>query len=156
MSLHLEGRNLIELLDMLAPVPDPAPVSLMPQTPGWAVLGIAALALAVWGARALRARHRARAYRRAALAELDRAGGDQAQIATLLRRTALTGYGRKQVAGLSGEDWLNFLDQSYDGKGFSGETGRALLTAPYRRSAPDPALTDLARLWITSHRQSGA
>lgn len=155
MSMHLTGKNLIELLNMLEPVPEPTPVSLWPQTPGWLVLGIAALALAVWGVRALRARYRARAYRRAALIELAQINGDAAQIATLLRRVALAGYPREQVAGLTGAGWLDFLDQSYGGDGFSGPVGQVLLTAPYRQSGPDAALADLARDWITTHRRAG-
>jgi len=161
MSQHLEGKDLVELLDMLEPVPEPAAVSLMPQTPGWIVLGIVVVVAVWWGLRRMRARRRAGAYRRAALAELDRArdragnrtGDDGAYIATLLRRTALAGYPRAQVAGLTGDDWLNFLDQSYDGKGFSGPEGKALLAAPYRRNIPQPGLADLARTWITTHRQ---
>lgn len=157
MSQHLEGKDLVELLDMLEPVPEPAAVSLMPQTPGWIVLGIVVVVAVWWGLRQMRARRRAGAYRRAALAELDRAGDkaedDSAYIATLLRRTALAGYPRAQVAGLTGDDWLNFLDQSYGGKGFSGPEGKALLAAPYRRNIPQPGLADLARTWITTHRQ---
>ena len=152
MSQHLEGKNLVELLDMMEPVPEPPAISLMPQTPGWIVLGIIVVGLAFWAARALQARHRERAYRRAALAELAEIGNDSAKIATLLRRTALAGFPRDQVAGLVGEDWLNFLDQSYGGKGFSGEQGQVFLAAPYRQSAPDPALGALARDWITLHK----
>ncbi len=153
MSGHLEGKNLVELLDMLEPVPDPAPVSLMPQTPGWIVLGLLVLGLIVWTLRLVRARRHARAYRRAALAELAGVGNDAARIAALLRRTALAGFPRDEVAGLTGTKWLNFLDQSYGGKGFSGEAGQALMSAPYRGNASHPALADLARQWITSHRQ---
>jgi len=153
MSGHLEGKNLVELLDMLEPVQDPAPVSLIPQTPGWIVLGLLVLGLIVWTLRLIRTRRHARAYRRAALAELAGVGDDAARIASLLRRTALAGFPRHKVASLAGADWLNFLDQSYGGEGFSGETGQVLLNAPYRRNASDPALADLARQWITSHRQ---
>lgn len=154
MSQHLEGKNLIELLDMLAPVPQPPAISMMPQTPGWLVLGLGLAGLALWGAGHLRARHRANAYRRAALAELALAGDDAARIASLLRRTALAGFPREQVAGLSGDIWLSFLDQSYGGKGFSGDTGQVLLAAPYRANTSDPALADLARRWISTHRRA--
>jgi uncharacterized protein DUF4381 len=153
MSTHLTGKNLIELLDLLEPVPDPPPISLWPQTPGWAVLGLIALVLMFWGVRTMWARHRARAYRYAALAELAQTGDDAAHIAALLRRVALAGYPRRDVAGLTGAGWLTFLDQTYGGDGFSGPIGQALLLAPYRQSAPDAALADLARDWITTHRQ---
>ena len=152
MNSDLEGKNLVELLDMLEPVPDPAPISLIPQTPGWVVLGIVVLGLIFWIARRITSRRQARAYRRAALVELAGANDDVARIATVLRRTALAGFPRAEVAGLTGVDWLNFLDQSYDGKGFSGDAGQVLLTAPYRENTADPAFTDLARKWITTHR----
>jgi len=154
MSAHLDGKNLVELLDMLEPVPDPTPISLLPQTPGWIVLGIVLVGALVWGVRLVQSRHRARAYRRAALVELAATGDDAARIAALLRRTALAGFPREQVAGLVGTDWLNFLDQSYGGNGFSGNEGQTLLAAPYQKSTSDPALSVLAQDWIRTHRQA--
>ena len=153
MSTHLDGKDLIELLDLLEPVPVPVPISLWPQTPGWIVLGVVVLALLAVGVRHLRARHRADAYRRAALAELAQTGDDAALIAALLRRTALAGFPREQVAGLTGKNWMNFLDQSYGGKGFSGSEGKTLLAAPYRHNTHGPALSELARTWIATHKQ---
>lgn len=153
MNEKTQGKTLVELLDMLEPVPEPPAISLWPQTPGWIVLGLVFLGLVFWGVHRLRLRHRAGAYRRAALAELAETGDDAARIAALLRRVALAGFPRAQVAGLGGENWLNFLDQSYGGKGFSGDHGRVLLTAPYRQSQSDPALRALARTWIKQHRQ---
>ena len=43
MSQHLDGLNLVELLDLLEPVPQPMPISMAPQTPGWIVLAVLAL-----------------------------------------------------------------------------------------------------------------
>ena len=101
-------------------------------------------------------RHRrANAYRRAALQALDQAGDDPAQIALVLRRTALAAFPRAQVAGLIGADWLRFLDHSFGGTGFANGAGRALTTAPYQGGEPDRVLTDLARRWITTHRMAG-
>ncbi len=147
-----DGRNLVELLDMLRPIPEPEPISMLPATQGWVWLGLVVLltlaALGRWGWR----RWRANAYRRAALAELEAAGDDPAATAGILRRAALVAFPRRKVAGLLGPDWLEFLDRTCPGAGFSGAAGEALLRAPYREQAPNPELTRSARHWLKSHR----
>jgi hypothetical protein len=162
MSTHLQGKDLIELLDLLEPVPAPVDISLMPQTPGWILLGVAVATLTFFTVRYVRKRHQANAYRRAALAELAACNDDAVQIAALLRRTALAGFPRDKVAGLVGADWLKFLDQAYGENGFSGASGQMLLDAPYRKNTSDPArdpasnpaLSKLARTWIRRHQVS--
>ena len=159
MIQHLDGLNLVELLDLLAPPPEPIRVAMVPQTTGWIVLGGVVALLLLWGAVTLSRRYRANAYRRAALAELNalaRDGEDPAQIAVLLRRTALVAYPRGQVASLHGDNWLGFLDAHFPGEGFSAGAGQVLATAPWRPVAADPALTELARDWILTHDPQGA
>jgi len=83
--------------------------------------------------------------RRAALAELKRiekdyaAHGDVARLAkdlsTLMRRAAITAEDRRRVAGLTGREWLAWLDGGLSGRPFSEGPGRCLADAPYR---PDP------------------
>jgi hypothetical protein len=158
MSQHLDGLNLVELLDLLEPMAEPTRVAMTPQTPGWIVLGLAMLGLFLWTAIALLRHYRSNAYRRAALAELQhlsRDGEQPAQIAVLLRRTALAAYPRDQVASLHGDAWLRFLDDHFPGEGFSTGPGHVLATAPWRPTAPDPAVTALARDWILRHRPQG-
>ncbi|MEP2715127.1 DUF4381 domain-containing protein [Pseudophaeobacter sp.] len=156
MSQNLDGLNLVELLDLLKPMPEPAPISMVPQTAGWAVLaGVLTLVLIWAGLRVWRG-YRANAYRRAALAELDmltQSGQDPAKIAVLLKRTALAAYPRAQVAQLHGASWLEFLDAQLPGAGFSQGAGQILATAPWRATPPDPALTALARDWIRHHKK---
>lgn len=153
MSAHLEGLGLVDLLDLLEPVPEPMAVPLTPQTPGWIVLGLVVVAIGWWiGARALR-HWRANAYRRAALARLAQCGDDPAELARLVRQTALAGFGRRAVAARTGADWLAFLDATVGGTGFSEGPGRVLIRAPYSPdSTPDAALTALVRDWIRGHR----
>ncbi len=151
-----EAVNLIDLLDRLAEPPTPPPVSLAPQTAGWIVLAVLLVLAIAWFAwRALR-RWRANAYRRAALGELAAAGDDPAAIAAILRRTALAAWPREQVAALTGQDWLRFLDRT-GGGGFAEGPGSLLLTAPYRahQVPSDPGLKDLAVRWVRRHRVSG-
>lgn len=152
MTSPYDGLNLVELLDLLEPVPQPPAIPLTPQTPGWVILALLLFALGFWGIRRIRAPHRAKAYRRAALAELASTRDDAARIAALLRRTALAGYPRQMVAGVTGQDWLGFLDRSYGGTGFSTGPGQVVITAPYQSSTSDPALTTLARTWIRDHK----
>lgn len=152
MSAEFDGLNLVDLIDLLEPAPEPPPVSMMPQTAGWLWLGLVLLALAAWGVNRLAAHRRLNAYRRAALRELQAAGPDAAAIAAILRRAALAAFPRAEVAGLTGPDWLDFLDRSYGGNDFSAGPGRVLTQAPYRPCPPDPALRELARDWITHHK----
>lgn len=153
MSEDLDGLNLVELLDLLEPVTEPAPVSLMPQTVGWVFVVLGVLLLGAYLTRRTYVHLRDNAYRRAALVELAATGNDAARIATLLRRTALAAFPREAVAGLHGTDWLAFLDKTFSGSGFSDGPGQILLTAPYRQSETNANVTDLARDWIKTHRR---
>lgn len=157
MSEEFEGLNLVELLDLLEPLPAPDPVSWAPQTVGWVW---ASLLLVVGGllvARLVVRQRRTNAYRAAARAELASVGDDPVQVALILRRAALAGFPRSDVAGLSGDDWLNFLDQSFPGSGFSNGPGRVIAAAPYSpQPAPVPGLNRLAADWVRQHRNSGA
>ncbi len=150
-----EGRNLVELLDMLKPIPEPEPISMWPATEGWIWLGLTILALLIWAGWRARRHWRANAYRRAALAELDAAGDDPAAIAAILRRAALVAYPRRAVAGRLGADWLEFLDRTCPGAGFAGPDGERLVTAPWKAAPPSPDLARRARHWLKRHKAEG-
>ncbi len=157
MSDDLSKLDLIELLALLEPIPEPAPVSLFPQTAGWLWLGIVTAALAALWARRLWLRHRADAYRRAALAEIGSAGGDPVILSQILRRTALVAYPREDVASLYGDAWLAFLDRAVGGSAFSAGPGRAFAQAPYaREDRREAALEGLATDWVRRHRRAQA
>lgn len=75
------------------------------------------------------------------------------ELSEFLRRVALALHGREQVAGLSGEAWLQFLDENIDGSEFRQGAGRLLIDAPYRRAATIPApqqqaLIELCDRWV--------
>ncbi|UOM33487.1 DUF4381 domain-containing protein [Acuticoccus sp. I52.16.1] len=145
--------SLVDLLDQLVEPQPPAPVSMMPETAGWAVLAALVLVAAAFGAWRWWRHWRADAYRRAALAELAAAGDDAARIATVLRRTALAAWPRERVAALSGEAWLAFLDETGGDGGFGGGPGRALIAAPYRGDGgASPEVAALAARWVRRHR----
>lgn len=155
--------------DPLAALKDihpPGDPSWWPPAPGWWLLAFLLLLLAIWAGRALWRRHRARVRRRRVLAHLDGlvAGYTPEQacefvtaVSTLLRRVALSHYPREQVAPLTGEDWLRFLD-THGGKGRFGQgAGRVLAEGAYRRECEvDPkALAGLARAWIEAQGAQG-
>ncbi len=135
-----------------------------PQTPGWLVLGALFLTWALvtlW--RALRRWHHNR-YRREALREL-------ASLATvegpslpprsseLLKRVALAAFPRGEVAPLSGEAWVAFLNARCTAAPFQQDCARLLALDQYRGTAPAPAeraaLLEACRTWITQHRGPG-
>ncbi|MBB4005634.1 DUF4381 domain-containing protein [Aurantimonas endophytica] len=144
--------TLLDLLDRLVEPSEPPPVSMMPQTWGWAVLALILLAVCIFVAIHMRRRYRANAYRRYAIKELEAARNDPAAIAAILRRTALAAYPRSEVAGLAGDDWLYFLDAQVSRKDFSEGSGRLVAAAPYRATQREPALYAVAKDWIVRHR----
>lgn len=57
------------------------------------------------------------------------------ELSMLLRRAALAAFPQVEVAGLHDDHWLEFLDESGKTTEFSDGAGRALISAPYQRSA---------------------
>lgn len=57
------------------------------------------------------------------------------ELSVLLRRVAISRYGRGQVAGLTGTEWLDFLDQKVGKNLFKGKFDSLLTEMPYRASA---------------------
>jgi hypothetical protein len=122
----------------------PEAVGWWPLAPGWWVLialiaiGMLLLLRRAW----IRWRHNA--PRRIALQELARLEGSYREapnpvllatrLSELLRRTMLAYAPRKEVAGLTGPEWLAWLDRGLDEKPFSEGPGRSLKELPYRRA----------------------
>jgi hypothetical protein len=149
----------------------PEPVSWLPQTAGWVILGLVLLVAAIGLVMKLRAHRRATRYRREALALLaaiesripDELRRPQAlaELAVLLKRVALSAYPRQRVASLSGGRWLEFLDRSLGSEPFSRGPGRSLAALAYDPQAAQAltaeegrTLVALARQWIRGHRAS--
>lgn len=151
--------------------PDPADLSrlhdiVLPSTPywwppavGWFVLmGIVCLLLMLSTA-GLAAWWWKSRYRRAALAELKQieAATDRTQalpqLAALVKRTALSVYPREQIAELSGEAWLQYLDASAAMTSFTRGAGRQLESGYERgEQLPTSELIVAVRHWIQHHQ----
>jgi len=66
------------------------------------------------------------------------------ELSALLRRVAISTDTRAEVAGLTGQNWLTYLDRTVKGAPFSEGPGRVLLDTHYRKTAPsEPALRDV-------------
>jgi hypothetical protein len=150
MSTQSRPANLPDLLARLTEPVQPVPVSMVPETAGWWIAGaiiVIALAFGLWRGWS---GWRRNAYRRDALAALDAAGQDAAAVATILRRTALAAFPRREVAGLCGEDWIAFLNAT--GR-FPERAAAQLLRAPHAPGVDALDLRQAAEVWIRSHRR---
>ena len=151
-----ETEDVAPSLDALVEIRLPEPISNAPATPAWTVLFVALallLAIAIW----LVARWwRRNAYRREALRYVDtiEQDGRAWELPVLVKRVALEAWPRKRVAGLTGDGWLAFLDESYGGTGFTQGAGRVLPDLAYgdRKTEASPALLQVVRTWIRKHR----
>lgn len=156
-----------DLLSQLADIHLPAGVSLWPPAPGWWLLAMLLLGLLAQLARAQFRNWQRRQRLAHALAELARAGDRWFRAAatqrneaglqllqdinSLLKRVALVHFPASDVASLSGQAWLHFLDTHGAAQGFTTGPGRVLGDGEYRRvfEADADALLALARQWIT-------
>lgn len=161
----ISGKGLEKLHEIVLPMP----VTWMPRTAGWyVILGLVLVAAAWWCSIRVR-RYMGNRYRRLALEGLSAIERDLArpgkraralaEIPALLKRTALSAFPRAEVAELSGEGWLVFLDRTMGAKGFTEGEGRVLSELAYAPSSrlerlPDQTiagLLHLARRWIENH-----
>ena len=73
-------------------------------------------------------------------------------VSALLRRVAISLSPRSQVASLTGQVWLAFLDTSVSGNPFTQGQGRLLADAAYRKTPPSAAeiaeLLVLCETWL--------
>ena len=137
----------------------PDPVSWWPPAPGWwlllVLLGMS-VALLVY----LYRRHQRGALQRSAqhalrdiAAQWQQSADDQAlarDLSILLRRLCLSRYPREQVAGITGDAWLQQLDSLLPGDEFRNGVGRVLIEAPYARQVDvdGNALLQLCERWV--------
>ena len=140
-------------------VVSPASVSWFPQTTGWICLGALLGGLFLYrGAKRLRRWHHNR-YRREAINRLVHVSGRSFSIVALnklLKLTALSAFPREQVARLSGEEWVSFLNRQCEPPPFYPALGKIIAEGAYRQSrlthANREALVAAALSWIRDHK----
>ena len=134
----------------------PDAIGWWPLAPGWWLL-IAALGVVVVVLLRRWLRHRAHsAARRHALRQFERARSAYAEhrdavtlgieLSELLRRTMLAYAPRADVAGLTGDAWLSWLDRDLPESRFTEGAGRSLLDLPYRNPESDHPDIDIDAL----------
>lgn len=148
------------------------PVGIWPLAPGWwlvmaALLGLWMLkgllrgGLPAWRQRPRQRWHRdasRRLYALRARVNQSDAKTIAAELSELLRRIAIARCGREACAGLSGEEWLDWL-AAHDPYRFDWSVrGRLLLKLPYSPPAGDdhrPALHDMINATLAWVAQGG-
>lgn len=139
----------------------PAAISWYPQTPAWGWLAAAIAGYLLYrGWLALRRWYRNR-YRREAAARLDKLANNHnsttlvGEVNRLLKLVAMVAFSREQVARLSGDEWVHFLNSHCENTPFSPEQGRLLALAGYTGTALDPdrgaQLLAASRAWVWAH-----
>ncbi len=157
-------------MDPLAGLKDihlPEIIGWWPPAMGWWLLLLLMLLVIFLVLVFIRKRRESMAPYRVAMKEFDRIVADyhlqkdstrlSQQLSVLLRRIAISIMPRKQVAGLTGELWLEYLDKLSGQTILCSDTGRQLLQAPYRVgvTVDGDALLATCRQWISavSHYQ---
>ncbi len=120
----------------------PEAVGWWPLAPGWWLLIVLLVAAAVFLLRTWLRRRAHAAARRKALRQLEESRSAYAyhgnpitlgaEVSELLRRAMLAYAPRAEVAGLTGDEWLAWLDRDLDEPRFREGAGRSLLELPYR------------------------
>ncbi len=146
--------NRVEALSGLRDVILPATPSFWPPAVGWWLSALLLSGLAVAGIWLVRRKSKSR-LRNAVAAQVDQISNQAPaeavrELSVLMRKVALTAFPRSQVAALTQDDWLVFLDRSGRTDQFTQGIGKSLAEAPY---APQPqvdidALVQLCRDWI--------
>ena len=141
----------------------PEMIGWWPLAPGWwLVIGLIVVGLVLLLRRAA-SRRNENAPRRHAIRELERSTtafaehGDTvrlgAEVSEILRRTMLAYAPRSEVAGLTGDAWLDWLDRDLRQPRFSKGPGRSLLDLPYRRPGTIGDSVDVGGLLVAVHER---
>ena len=144
--------NTADPLSNLRGIHPPGAINWWPPAPGWWLLALILLVVVAAACHYLFRHIRRNRYRSDALQELRRLNENLTglgkrdileQIAILLRRVAIQRCGREEVAPLTGETWLRFLDSKGKTDQFTSGPGKVLAEGHYRKTFE----TDLDQLF---------
>jgi len=144
--------QLQEALKDLRDIHQPDPVSIWPLAPGWWIL-ILLVPVLIFLIRYLLKRKSKPNYKKLASEELQNIIADFeiqrnshktiGEISLFIRKALVAKNGNEQIAGLIGEDWLDYLDRVSGTKLFSNGGASIIATSPYRKQEEDHDLQDL-------------
>jgi len=146
-------------------VASPDSISWLPQTAGWGWVAAGLLLFTVrYAWLTLRHWYRNR-YRREAVKRLREVSRNYdspeflSDLNRVLKITALVAYSREQVARLSGEHWVKFLNRQCDTPPFDRELALLLATATYRQLPLEHSLhkklLKAGVAWVNQHQEQG-
>lgn len=140
----------------------PDPIGWWPPAPGWWMLAGLMLAVIAWLFWRWQQQKCAEQGLESALLELERLQRQYGtntkellrELSVLLRRVAISQYGRQTVAGLTGAAWVKFLDDKAGKPLFGGKLAHLLTEIPYRpeTQAETKAVLQATREWIKLQR----
>lgn len=143
----------------LKDIHEPAALGNWPPAIGWWILAVAIpllLLLSIWIYKRLTRKTAVKTAKKI-LAEIKQDTTQDnltkvSELSMLLRRVAISLSPRDQVAGLTGLQWLIFLDRSVKNAPFSTGIGKLLIDAPYRQisvTAQEVSqLIELCETWL--------
>jgi hypothetical protein len=141
----------------------PEAIGWWPLAPGWWIIIALAIFGLVWSLRRLTQRRRESAARRYAIRRLEQSTTAFAEhgnpvllgseVSEILRRTMLAYAPRSDVAGLSGEAWLDWLDRDLPEPRFLKGPGRSLLDLPYRNPETIAESVDIGGMLVAVHER---
>lgn len=127
----------------LKDIHEPEAIGWWPPAIGWWILAVAIpllIILLVWLYKRLTRKTAIKTSRKILVQIKQDATRDNLQklcdLSVLIRRVAISISPREKAAGLTGRQWLAFLDTSVKGAPFSEGVGRLLADAPYRNTPP--------------------
>lgn len=149
------------LLAQLRDITQPVAIAIWPPAFGWWLLGAIIILALLYALLKSMPWLRSLSYRWAAIKALELLYAEQnnpsqrlAGINNILRRVVRIAYPQRHAAGLSGRQWLLFLDHSAQMNAFVKGEAKVLVTEAYK---PQPKIKDnmlypIIRRWLWQHR----
>ncbi|HEY4323450.1 MAG TPA: DUF4381 domain-containing protein [Mucilaginibacter sp.] len=154
--------------DQVGKLIEPAPVPFTFTAPGWYVLGGIAALLILFIVLLMIRYYRLNLYRKHALLQLSNIQQNYTtngsfdllvyEADLLIKRIAIARYGRQNVSGLRGNEWISFINKRWREKSFDSTDGQLLERKIYESGQPvsgDEAslFVQKTKRWIKNHKR---